>query len=140
MVQIIAGNKGKGKTKYLLAEVNEEVESANGSVVYIDKNSRHMFELSNKARLINASEFPLRTYNSFIGFVCGIISQDRDLEAIFVDSFLTVAHLEDTEDLSWVISDFEKMGNEYGIRFVLSISREREELPENAQDFIIASP
>jgi len=28
MVQLIAGNKGKGKTKYLLDKVNDEVKTA----------------------------------------------------------------------------------------------------------------
>ena len=36
MVQIIAGEKGKGKTKHLLAKVNQDVESLNGNSVYLD--------------------------------------------------------------------------------------------------------
>ncbi len=136
MVQIIAGNKGKGKTKYLLAGANEAVETANGSIVYIDKNGKHMYELNNKVRLINVAEFPLRSYNAFIGFICGIISQDHDLEVIYVDSFLTVAHLEDVEDLSGAISDFDRIGKKYDIRFVLSISRDVHMLPENAADMV----
>ena len=95
MVQIIAGKKGKGKTKYLLAGANEAVETAKVSIVYIDKNGKHMYELSNKVRLINVAEFPIRSYNAFVGFICGIISQDHDIEVIFLDSFLTVAHLEE---------------------------------------------
>lgn len=108
MVQIIAGKKGKGKTKYLLAGANEAVENAKGSIVYIDKNGKHMYELSNKVRLINVAEFPIRSYNAFVGFICGIVSQDHDIEAIFLDSFLTVAHLEDVEDLTQAIDDFDK--------------------------------
>mgnify|MGYP000000545416 CR=1 FL=1 len=38
MVQIIAGAKGKGKTKYLLDMANTAVKEAKGSVVYLDKN------------------------------------------------------------------------------------------------------
>ena len=32
MVQLIAGNKGKGKTKYLLDKVNDEVKTASGNI------------------------------------------------------------------------------------------------------------
>ena len=46
MVQIISGKKGKGKTKYLLDSVNGAVASAQGSVVYLDKTAKHMYELS----------------------------------------------------------------------------------------------
>lgn len=134
MVQIIAGKKGKGKTKYLLAGANEAIDQAKGSIVYIDKNGKHMYELSNKVRLINVAEFPIRSYNAFVGFICGIISQDHDIEVIYLDSFLTVAHLEEAEDLTQAIDDFEKLGEKYGIRFVLSISRDPHMLPANAVD------
>lgn len=137
MVQIIAGKKGKGKTKYLLAGANEAVDTAKGSIVYIDKNGKHMYELSNKVRLINVAEFPIRSYNAFVGFICGIISQDHDIEVIFLDSFLTVAHLEEAEDLSQAVEDFDRLGETYGIRFVLSISRDSHTLPENAADKIM---
>ncbi|MBS1335446.1 MAG: twitching motility protein PilT, partial [Blautia sp.] len=52
MIQIIAGKKGKGKTKQLLYKVNSEVKTAHGSIVYLDKSYKHMYELNNKVRLI----------------------------------------------------------------------------------------
>ena len=51
MIQIIAGEKGKGKTKQLLDKVNTEIKTAHGSIVYLDKNAKHMYELNNKIRL-----------------------------------------------------------------------------------------
>ena len=139
MIQIIAGKKGKGKTKYLLAGANERVEKANGSIVYIDKNGKHMYELSNKVRLINVAEYPIRSYNAFVGFVCGIISQDHDLEAIYLDSFLTITHLEEAEDLTQAIEDFKNLGEKYGIDFVMSISKDAQDLPKNANGRISVS-
>ena len=79
MVQIIAGKKGKGKTKYLLDMANNAVKESKGSIVYLDKSSKHMYELSNKIRLINVAEFPVHSAEAFVGFICGIISQDHDL-------------------------------------------------------------
>ena len=72
MVQIIAGRKGKGKTKYLLDMANTAVKEAKGSIVYLDKSSKHMYELNNKIRLINVAEFSVSTAEGFIGFSCGI--------------------------------------------------------------------
>ena len=67
MVQIIAGAKGKGKTKYLLDMANTAVKEAKGSVVYLDKSSKHMYELNNQIRLINVQEYPIDTSDGFIG-------------------------------------------------------------------------
>ena len=59
MIEIICGVKGKGKTKELLDKVNTSVMSASGNVVYLDKSQKHMYELNNKVRLINVTEFPI---------------------------------------------------------------------------------
>ena len=101
MVQIIAGEKGKGKTKYLLDKANAAIKESTGSIVYLDKSSKHMYELNNKIRLINVKEYPITSCEAFIGFICGIISQDYDLEMMFLDSFLKLASLEG-EDISEV--------------------------------------
>ena len=138
MVQIIAGIKGKGKTKRLLDMANTAVKDARGSVVYLDKSSKHMYELSNKIRLINVGEFNIMTSDGFIGFVSGIISQDHDLEIMFLDSFLKLSCLEG-EDMTPVIDALEKIGDKYNVRFVLSISADVEELPENAKKDVLLS-
>ena len=95
MVEIIAGKKGKGKTKYLLDKVNTSVESASGNIVYLDKSQKHMHELSNKVRLINVGDYPISNCDEFLGFICGIVSQDYDLQEMYLDSFLTIANLAD---------------------------------------------
>ena len=94
MVQMIVGNKGKGKTKYLLDKVNSEIKEVAGNIVYLDKSTKHMYELNNKIRLIDVSEFNLENASNFIGFICGIISQDHDLQQMYFDSFLKIAAVE----------------------------------------------
>ena len=86
MVELIVGKKGKGKTKVLLDKVNGAIKEANGSIVYLDKSTKHMYELNNKVRLIDVSVYPIKNADEFVGFVCGIISQDHDLEQIYLDS------------------------------------------------------
>ena len=49
MVQLIVGEKGKGKTKHLLDKVNNEVKNISGNIVYLDKSTKHMYELNNKS-------------------------------------------------------------------------------------------
>lgn len=138
MVQIISGQKGKGKTKYLLDKANESIKDAKGSVVYLDKSSKHMYELNNKIRLINCSEFPIISADGFIGFIAGIISQDHDLEYMYLDSFLKLSNLEG-EDITSTIDILEKLGEKYNVTFILSVSMDEDKLPENAKKDVIIS-
>ncbi|MEY8352156.1 twitching motility protein PilT [Lachnospiraceae bacterium 54-53] len=138
MVQIIAGKKGKGKTKHLLDRANSAVKESKGSIVYLDKSSKHMYELSNKIRLINVNEYPITSGEGFIGFICGIISQDHDLEMMFFDSFLKLACLEG-EDISETIATLEKIGEKYHVTFILSVSLDAENMPENARANVVVS-
>jgi len=138
MVQIIAGKKGKGKTKYLLDMANTAIKEAKGSIVYLDKSVKHMYELSNKIRLINVAEFPVSTAEGFVGFLCGIISQDHDLEVMYLDSFLKLASLEG-EDISATIAALDQLSAKYHVNFVLSVSLDADELPENAKDMVLVS-
>lgn len=138
MVQIIAGRKGKGKTKYLLDMANTAVKEAKGSIVYLDKSSKHMYELNNKIRLINVAEFSVSTAEGFIGFICGIISQDHDLETMYLDSFLKLAGLEG-EDITATLAELDQISTKYHVNFVLSVSMDGEELPESAKDMVLVA-
>ena len=135
MVELIVGKKGKGKTKVLLDRVNGAVKEANGSIVYLDKSTKHMYELNNKVRLIDVSSYPLKNADEFVGFICGIISQDHDLEQIYLDSFLKVSKLEDA-NVTDTLDQLDKIGEKYGISIVVSISLDKEEIPEALQDKI----
>lgn len=138
MIQIIAGEKGKGKTKYLLDKVNESVKSATGSIVYLDKSQKHMYELSNKVRLINVSDYLISNCDEFLGFLCGILSQDHDLEEMYLDSFLTIAVLKD-EEITHAITKLEEISTKFHVNFVLSISRNESDLPECTKGKFIVS-
>ncbi len=138
MVQIIAGRKGKGKTKHLLDMANAAIKGANGTVVYLDKSAQHMYELNNRIRLINVNEFPIMSSEGFLGFICGIISQDHDLETMYLDSFLKLSVLEGG-DISDTYMTLKKISEKYHVNFVLSISMDAVDLPECAKGDVIIS-
>ncbi|MCR4689973.1 MAG: twitching motility protein PilT [Lachnospiraceae bacterium] len=140
MVQLIVGNKGKGKTKHLLEKVNAQVQETSGNIVYLDKSAKHMYELNNKVRLIDLSQYCVTSADEFTGFVSGIISQDHDLQQMYLDNFLTLANLEDAgSDISPVVEKLEKMGETFGIDFVLSVGRNEADLPESLKSKVIVS-
>ncbi len=141
MIQFIIGEKGKGKTKVLLEKANREVKEASGNVVYLDKNTQHMFELNNKIRLIDVTTYPLTDADEFIGFICGIISQDHDLEKVYLDSFLKIAKLEKDLDLAAVepvLAQLDAIGKQFSVDFIISISLTRDQLPAQYQEMIVA--
>ena len=138
MVQLIVGKKGKGKTKHLLEKVNTEVKDVAGSIVYLDKSPKHMYELNNKVRLIDVSEYLIEDTDEFIGFISGIISQDHDLQQMYFDSFLNIAKLEN-KDITRCVTKLEKISKKFSVDFVLSVSVDENELSEEVKSMIIIS-
>ena len=138
MIQLIVGEKGKGKTKHLLEKVNGAVKTATGNIVYLDKNAKHMYELKNKIRLINASEFPITNTDEFTGFICGIVSQDHDLEQMYLDSFMDVAFVQG-RNVAPVIMKLEQIGKQFSVDFIISISVDESELSDDLKSKVIVS-
>lgn len=138
MVQLIVGKKGKGKTKQLLDKVNSEIKEISGNIVYLDKSTKHMYELNNKVRLIDVSQFMFENSSEFLGFVCGIISQDHDLQQMYFDSFLKIACLEG-KDISDTVEKLEKISKMFEVDFVLSVSMDESELPAGMKKKVIIS-
>ena len=138
MVQLIIGKKGKGKTKHLLEKANTEVQNVSGNIVYLDKSAKHMYELNNKIRLIDVSDYMITSSDEFVGFICGIISQDHDLQQMYFDSFLKIACKEDG-DVEAIINKLENVGEKFGVSFVISISLDETELTDSLKDKVIVS-
>ncbi|MDY3249236.1 MAG: twitching motility protein PilT [Candidatus Choladocola sp.] len=137
MIQLIVGEKGKGKTKILLDKVNSEVKEAHGNIVYLDKSTKHMYELNNKVRLIDVSGFGLESSGEFIGFIYGILSQDHDLEQMYLDSFLKISQTDETT-ANTLLAKLQEIGEKFNVTFVISISVNAADLDEKFKENIIA--
>ncbi len=138
MIQIIAGAKGKGKTKILLDKVNTSIKEASGTIVYLDKNTKHMYELNNKIRLINVKDYCIDTCQEFTGFICGLVSQDHDLEKVYLDSFLNISCLEDS-DITAVLEKLDLISAKFSVDFVISISLNADEIPDKFKDSVVVA-
>ena len=138
MVQLIIGEKGKGKRKELLDKVNKEIQDITGNVVYLDKNTRHMFELNNKIRLIDCSEYLLDSPDAFVGFVSGIISQDHDLQKMYLDSLMKVAKVE-ADGVESILKKLEVVSEKFKVDFVISVSVTESDLSDEMKANVILS-
>ena len=136
MIQLIIGEKGNGKTKILLDKVNTEIKQIDGSAVYIDKSKQHMYEVSNKVRLIDVTDFPIHSTDAFIGFICGILSQDRDLENIYLDSVLKVA-VASAQEANAPLKRVLEIAQKFNVNIVISISITKEQLDPDLHKYVI---
>lgn len=141
MVRLIVGNKGKGKTTEILAKANDSIKVATGSVVYLDKSNKHMYDLHRKIRLIDVSRFPIANSEQFVGFVCGIISQDHDLQEMYLDGFLKCTKLDedDIDVINATISELDAVSTAFNIDFYISASIDVETLVPELKERVVAA-
>ncbi|MBO4819727.1 MAG: hypothetical protein J5528_06260 [Firmicutes bacterium] len=128
MVRLLIGHKGSGKTKKIVGLANESLDKVNGSVVFINKNSNLTTDLKYSIRLISMNDFEAITnVDEYIGFLYGIISQDHDLECIFIDSILKHADIK-IENLEDFLERLNRISTEHSVDIVVSISADKEDL------------
>ncbi len=96
-----------------------------------------MYELNNKVRLINVMDYPVTNCDEFLGFISGIVSQDHDLEEMYLDSFLTIASAETDAEIMKAIEKLDVISEKFKLRFILSISRNKADLPECAKAKVV---
>ncbi len=135
MVELIVGKEGKGKTKQLLERVNSEIKTASGNIVFLDRNDKHMFELNNKVRLVNVAEYEFANSSEFIGFVCGILSQDHDIEQMYIDAVLKVAKT-DKSELTSVVKRLASIGKKFNVKFTASVTLDASDIDEEIREYI----
>lgn len=128
MIKLVVGRKGAGKTKIMVDLANEEAEITSGSIVFINTDSRLMYDLVHKIRFICMEEFPhITNSDEYIGFLYGIISGDHDIAEIFIDSILKHADFE-LPDLTEFIERLKDISKTHEVDFIVSISADKEQL------------
>lgn len=136
MVQILAGEKGEGKTKILIDLANESVSTSDGDVIYIDDDKRHIYDLNHKIRFVEVSEFPLANYRELIGFIYGIFSQNSDITKVFVDGIFKIVQSLGDEDLIKLVTRLDSMSKAYNVDFILAGNVDPADLPKEVEQYI----
>lgn len=131
MVELLIGKKGTGKTKALIEKVNTALTVAKGNVVYISNDTnRNMYDVNSKARMADTSEFDIKTYSEFLGFICGIISRDFDITNIFVDGIFKIVGTDNLDGFEAFLNRLEAMSSKFNISFVISVSVDADTAPD----------
>lgn len=138
MVQLIVGNEGKGKTKHLLDKVNTEIKEATGNIVYLDRSTQHMFDLNNRVRLIDVNEYRFEDRSEFIGFIYGIISQDHDIQQMYIDGLMKVANV-DKSLFEVLVNKLCTISKDFNFDIIISASIDESELSDDLKKLVIVS-
>lgn len=137
MVQILAGEKGEGKTKKLIAMANEAGKSASGSVVFVDDDNSRMYDLHYSVRFVDTPKFIMEDPQVFRGFVCGILSQNSDIEKIYIDGLNHIVDKVSDADFVKFIEELEKTSVEAETDMIMIISRKQDLLPAEVQKYLV---
>ncbi len=136
MIQIIAGNKGSGKTKRLINMTNDTAKTSASNVVFLDKDNSYMYEIDRAVRFVNVNDYHVVTADMFLGFLGGMLASNYDIGTIFIDAFLKLIKI-DIAEAEGFFKNLEEYGQKHDVTFVLSVSADPESLPEFAKAYVI---
>ena len=131
-MKIIYGPKGTGKTKAIIESANNALEQAKGHVIFVTDTTRYTYDLSNQIRYIDITDFDIKCSCGFSGFIKGLVAANGDNEFIYIDG---IARITDKQlcEMDKIFAAMEKMETNFGVKFVLTCSAAKEDLP----DFIL---
>ena len=136
LIQIIYGKKGSGKSKRLVDLANQEVETANGSVIYLDDDSRVMYSLRHQIRFVDVTQYGIDTEEKLVGFISGMMASNYDISAIFMDGIRHIIenNLQNTQKF---FQDLKFLLNKSDINMVMIISGDEDHIPPFIEEYIM---
>ena len=117
---------------------NTLAKTNDGHIVYVDADQSQIFRLDYSIRLVQTAEYPLRTSSEFFGFVCGILSQDYDINTVFIDGLLKNAKMIDPAKTGDLLDRVAEVADRYNINFIISMSCDEDQIPENYRSCLLS--
>ncbi len=136
MLKIIVGEKGTGKTKTLIDAVHAALDSNKGSLVFINKGTRHTYDLNSQIRLINTEDYAIDNYDMFYGVICGVLSQNFDISDMFVDSITKIVGSNDVPALEAMLNKAEEVCAKANANLTITISIKGEDISEGMKKYL----
>ena len=137
MLKLIMGLKGSGKTKRLVDMVREAVNEETGDVVVIEKERKLTFDIPYQARLIDAGDYDIGSFEFLKGIICGVHAGNYDITHFFIDNFYKLVNDKSPEELETFLDWVNRFSEQEHISFVVSVSADAESLPESVRKYMI---
>lgn len=136
MVRLIMSEKGTGKTKQLIEQINAAAAAEAGSVVCIEASSVLTFDVHYHVRLVSADEYQLTSYECLRGFISGLYAGNYDISHVFIDNLFKIVNgdcnLETEKFLDWL----NNFSADHGVKFTVSISGDPEHATDGMQKYL----
>ena len=133
MINLIPGKKGTGKTKILVDSIKKAAENATGDVVCIERGMQLTYDLPHNVRLADAEEYGINSFDSFYGFVAGLMAGNYDIQEVFVDGILKIGG-RDYAALGNMLEKVAVLTKDVNVTF--TVSADVDELPAKVKAFI----
>ena len=133
MINLIPGKKGTGKTKILVDSIKKAAENATGNVVCIERGMLLTYDLPHNVRLADAEEYGINSFDSFYGFVAGLMAGNYDIQEVFVDGILKIGG-RDYDALGNMLEKVAVLTKDVNVTF--TVSADVDELPAKVKAFI----
>lgn len=133
MINLIPGKKGTGKTKILVDSIKKAAENATGNVVCIERGMQLTYDLPHNVRLADAEEYGINSFDSFYGFVAGLMAGNYDIQEVFVDGILKIGG-RDCDALGNMLEKVAVLTKDVNVTF--TVSADVDELPAKVKAFI----
>lgn len=138
MLKLIAGKKGSGKTKQLIAMVNDAASTTSGKVVCIEKGNKLTYDINHDVRLFNIDDYKVSGFEAFYGFLAGIAASDYDVKQIFVDGVTRIIG-NSGEKFVEFFDKVEEICSNGDLDIIMTVSSDPKELPEPVGKYVSLS-
>lgn len=135
MLKLIIGVKGTGKTKDLIARVNEAADKSAGDVVCIEKGIGLRFDIKPQVRLINTNEYFVFDADALYGFIAGVLASNHDVTDVFVDSALKIAN-NDVSAFDNFVKEVDELSQKVDVNIVMTSSIPVEEASDVVKKYL----
>ncbi len=135
MIKVIIGEKGTGKTAKLIDAVNAAEAASKGSIVFINKGDRHIFDITHKVRIVDSVDYAITDYNEFYGLVCGILSQNYDIANIFIDSITKIVN-NDLCAMAQCLDKLNIISEKNNVEITVIVSLAEADAPESIKKYL----
>ncbi|MCW6678006.1 hypothetical protein NH286_02420 [Anaerococcus sp. NML200574] len=136
MIYLVVGQQGIGKTKYLVEEANLEKEKGNSNIVFVDTEDNQVRILDHKIRLINAKSYKIRSVDSLVGFISGILARDYDIGKIYIDGIYDIVDI-NNDNINDLIERLSSLSEYSKSDIYLGLDWKKEDVPQAGQSEII---
>ena len=136
MIQVFCASKGAGKTKKLIELANRQLKDAKGNSVYIDTNSKNRLQLKTNIRFINVTELGVLDFEGVYGLICGIISQNYDVEKIYIDHLSNTLNLMNETSIG-LFTRLKEFSRNFNVDLYINLSCDnKEDIPYFIREYI----